>query len=672
MGDDDPVVLAEHLAKEPKRKTTSMELRSTNKQSSPASGKAASYRKQPEPSFADDWPPSQSPSEPRSPGGDSYVDSEVDDETRGPKPLPTLSKKKRPRDKTAGDKATASRHDEEKANSVLQEGLKEKKRRLPRNIDVCHTLLEKQTITIKQFQEQRREHKAKSAELKLKQKQNDKRIAQLEEDNEKLHTERLQLVGKDVFPVEPDDIVSAELQDIFSETMAFSKQWSWYEWSTARQPIPKEVVRRLQASDCIEQIASERCILAMQNQKIAPNIVLNAVLNHVVCESTFGRPFAHLLRDVTDVSNSQVEDSLDFVMEFAKGGAATSGAIKAEQKLKVGILRGIHFATGTAQQSPFSSGARMGQYYETYCNAITGNCLDRCAPLLRDVSREELSWREEGLSSIVKLAWRLSQRLAVQYPYVDVSSLKLLEEEHFMQGHPKFAAHRGMKLKDAEDDSGHDPQDIGIHGKKIDLVIEPLLQRYGDANGENYSTTKILYKAMVWVVPPTDSEAPSDTISVNRHKTASDKIWDELLSSAARADTAEHPSIAEETSAQTTLHEPWKDEMTGITNGEEIRGKNGKSPGSEADRGGERGEQLGKDSIAVKTSAETTLYEPCNNPSFEVLQHAGMQDKKRKASDREAGRGGVRQPGEGSTTGLGSAKEGTEEPPEKKLKTESA
>ena len=143
--------------------------------------------------------------------------------------------------------------------------------------------------------------------------------------------------------------------------------------------------------------------------------------------------------------------------------------------------------------------------------------------------------------------------------------------------------------------------------------------------------------AAVWVTPPSDLDDPLHAVVVNRHDTPSSKSRNALLSSGARAHIAEHPSAAEETGAETTLLEQCKDRTIGATHREDTQGKERKAADGKADKGGEGDEHFGKESIAGKTTAETTSHEPCNHLSIETLHHGETQGKKRKGPDGEEG-----------------------------------
>ncbi|KIW56275.1 hypothetical protein PV05_04945 [Exophiala xenobiotica] len=472
-------------------------------------------------------------------GSDESADdrpSDRDYEHEETKASSRVLKKKDQKSQSSAHQPTEKGKDSKSHANKDDKAAKPKKRRLPQNVTACHEIINhkfKQTSEYKAKVKARGEEISRLKDAKAEQKktirqlreeleESNKNVSQLEQDNEKLYNERMRLVGKDAFPPEPDDAVSSELCEIFAETMSFSKRWCLGKWSELDEAQNKQVLVLLQDHKSIVNNASARCVLAVQQGKIAPSVVLQALVNCVICMATFQRPFAHLRIDTNDVSDDRVETSMKFMLDLARASKDQADAPKAAHKLRADILRAIQTAPSASSERPSyrEQELKMREFHDQYCTLTTNSFLHKCEPLLRSLNDDEEMTRREELLGIVKSAWQLTCRLAVQYFCTEVFFLEHLEAEHFALGHERYKPHRGMKLKeDKNDEFGRDPKKLGILGEQVDLLVEPLIRRTGDHKGNKYDKSKILHKAAVWVVAPSEVQDPPETTAVEQGNT---------------------------------------------------------------------------------------------------------------------------------------------------------
>lgn len=136
---------------------------------------------------------------------------------------------------------------------------------------------------------------------------------------------------------------------------------------------------------------------------------------------------------------------------------------------------------------------------DTHCNNKASSLLSRYCKLLNQCTDEDHEVeRLNGLLVLFNTAMSLSTSLFAQKPEILVS---FDLNRCFVINSPNFTPHRGMKLKEDDDDEdGRDPFKIGIVGKPLDLVIEPTILKAGDKDGKNYDQVKVMHVGIVWVV----------------------------------------------------------------------------------------------------------------------------------------------------------------------------
>lgn len=110
------------------------------------------------------------------------------------------------------------------------------------------------------------------------------------------------------------------------------------------------------------------------------------------------------------------------------------------------------------------------------------------------VQRMEKKEQEKFISELRDLvirALRLFSRLQTQRADYFWHSPSELLCTGFDVHCPDLTVDRLVKLEDDEDESHN--------GKRIKLVVSPMVQKHGDSNGENFETTSIITKAVVFL-----------------------------------------------------------------------------------------------------------------------------------------------------------------------------
>jgi hypothetical protein len=199
--------------------------------------------------------------------------------------------------------------------------------------------------------------------------------------------------------------------------------------------------------------------------------------------------------------------------------------------LRADILRALEPPVApTAQQQPISAqGQIMQRLRDEYCLAICTRFFDTYEPLFKKIGEADREKRKHEFLESMTDTLRLSSALAVQYPKVAAFFGHKMRTLPFALGHDWYRPHRAMKLRETEDHAdGLGPKEIGVQGKLLDLVIEPLLLRRGDQDGKHYDKQKVLHQAVVWVVPDADlattGGTPESTVALPQPDRASTAI----------------------------------------------------------------------------------------------------------------------------------------------------
>ncbi|KEF59306.1 uncharacterized protein A1O9_04150 [Exophiala aquamarina CBS 119918] len=413
----------------------------------------------------------------------------------------------------------------------LPKDLKDAHRRIVKLTQERNTIKSvKQTIKKRntELREEAEKQKFKFQELSDQLQAANEKNRDLERTFREIQDEQLRLIGKDKIPCEPDSEVSADLAKIFRSSKSWASRWSIADWTDLSDSEIGGIISCVRkVAD--EPLATERFTKLMESKQVPPRMITNALINRFICHFTLQSPFKHLLWNEHDQNDSTVETA-------SKGAA---------NKLRVNILRAIDRPRSTAEpQYPSTeSDKAIHRRAAMHCGKVTLWILSQSNLLLRPVEQDQQrTHRYIELLTIVTDALSLSRSLSHQYPFIGVFFLddEEMKNQLFKINHPVFQAHRGMKLReDEEDDDGHDPRDLGILDWPLDFVVEPCIKRAGDDEGENYEDSKILHKAIVWMV--SDAELNQST-RIQRKKAPLLKDWAHKRTSTGQNDVSNIPT----------------------------------------------------------------------------------------------------------------------------------
>ncbi|GME37480.1 Kinesin heavy chain [Neofusicoccum parvum] len=110
---------------------------------------------------------------------------------------------------------------------------------------------------------------------------------------------------------------------------------------------------------------------------------------------------------------------------------------------------------------------------------------------LREMGDEEEHQCRTELLSIVQRAAKIHSRLLTQRAAFDWQRLHESLNQIFDVRSPLLAADRLHKLDDDEDES--------CNGKKVKVVVSPVVSVFGDGNGENLQSSRAILKAVVFL-----------------------------------------------------------------------------------------------------------------------------------------------------------------------------
>ena len=109
--------------------------------------------------------------------------------------------------------------------------------------------------------------------------------------------------------------------------------------------------------------------------------------------------------------------------------------------------------------------------------------------LLREAEEQSNTGRDE-LEKIVRQVVLLCTRLGTQRTKFKLEPSHRLLEEEFRVASDIVEAHRLHIL-------GYD--DTRLDGSRIGIVVHPAIYAWGDNDGENYDSSRVLSRAVVWL-----------------------------------------------------------------------------------------------------------------------------------------------------------------------------
>jgi len=109
--------------------------------------------------------------------------------------------------------------------------------------------------------------------------------------------------------------------------------------------------------------------------------------------------------------------------------------------------------------------------------------------LLRE-TEDQGKTRTDELEKIVRQVVFLCTRLGTQRTKFKLEPSRRLLEEEFKVSSDIMEAHRLHKL-------GYD--DTRLDGSRIGIVVHPAICAWGDNDGENYDSSRVLSRAVVWL-----------------------------------------------------------------------------------------------------------------------------------------------------------------------------
>jgi hypothetical protein len=109
--------------------------------------------------------------------------------------------------------------------------------------------------------------------------------------------------------------------------------------------------------------------------------------------------------------------------------------------------------------------------------------------LLRE-TEDQGKTRTDELEMIVRQVVLLCTKLGTQRTNFKLETSRRLLENEFRVSSDIMEAHRLHKL-------GYD--DTRLDGSKIGIVVHPAICAWGDNDGENYDSSRVLSRAVVWL-----------------------------------------------------------------------------------------------------------------------------------------------------------------------------
>ncbi|OAL37503.1 hypothetical protein AYO20_03352 [Fonsecaea nubica] len=354
----------------------------------------------------------------------------------------------------------------------------------------------------RQWEKEVRRQKQETRNYKRKLESAQKEIKQLNRQVDSYMNDRLGLMSKDKEEVELDPDLENKFRDIFRDVGVLSRAWSVSDWREVDRATVLEVFSSL-SSTMTRPFATEKLLLAVQHATIPPRIVLSAFINKEICAETFARPFAHLQLGLYGRDVDLIEVILNEVMNGAEKKSPDS-----QHKMRVTILRAIsdspavekHWVKSRTQQA-------MDFAQKERCKHIASSLIQRMGILFRDVTNEERDGRDHQVLDVVEKAMRLSCVLNMQYPNIQFVFLNDLSRPKFTWKDGRFQLHQALGIDEHDEDNPNEAH--ALVGQPLDLVVAPMVERYGNKDGESYDTKNVILQGTVWIVRNSKSSSHS-------------------------------------------------------------------------------------------------------------------------------------------------------------------
>jgi hypothetical protein len=149
---------------------------------------------------------------------------------------------------------------------------------------------------------------------------------------------------------------------------------------------------------------------------------------------------------------------------------------------------------------------RLNNLVDWSCEDIQQDVLKESSGLLAGMDELKSAGRDAQLLEITRSFIRASIALNAQYPWLELRFRPKMMDVQFSLDHHLVTWHRGLRLKEDDQDDGPDAEEAGIANRQIDLVVEPTVLRHGEKNGTGYDQTRVLIKGVVWMVKGGDLE----------------------------------------------------------------------------------------------------------------------------------------------------------------------
>ncbi|KAB2581231.1 hypothetical protein DBV05_g124 [Lasiodiplodia theobromae] len=220
----------------------------------------------------------------------------------------------------------------------------------------------------------------------------------------------------------------------------------------------------------------------------------------------FKHPFLILAALVSETLRSWMFGDYFYIFvrpgDPSDNGATRMALLETFNKLLTGNVVGAHTWRALLFRgifpSPESPELRTGPGFSTRnCGDLLESIMGAlkygpaCA-FVRSMEENEDKKCTSELQNLVQRAMKLFSRLQTQRAYYTWHTPSQLLRTGFDVHSPELAADRLVRLEDDEDESHN--------GKKIKLVVSPMVQKHGDSNGENFhTTTRVITKAVVFL-----------------------------------------------------------------------------------------------------------------------------------------------------------------------------
>ncbi|KAF2137318.1 uncharacterized protein K452DRAFT_302076 [Aplosporella prunicola CBS 121167] len=293
--------------------------------------------------------------------------------------------------------------------------------------------------------------------------------------------------AKTVWAPEEDRTIRELIEELFKSVRAWSKKhcaavsdWSHFEDEETLKKLFCEI-------QVVADIPDMNALIEFKH----PFLVLASLLSSHITEYIFRNPFLFLEDSQAIGTSSSPGYVLNNTFQRLSNANKSEAHSWRVEFLRVAFPSTTHNHFKQKTESPLANQEDPDCIYASMVDKfIYGSAYF----FLNSLTGQEEAARKSDLHALFLRAGNINGRIQSQLTHFEWVYQGMLLNHPFSVHSLYMKADRFHKLEDDEDKS-HD-------GDAVKIIVSPMVKVYGDSNGENYESGRLLVKAVVWLGDP--------------------------------------------------------------------------------------------------------------------------------------------------------------------------